>query len=113
MNIKVINEIFNILICTKPWEFDKYFYIYSSSQLRLATLQVFNSHMRLVAAMLEKPRRIPLVLPATWNKFVLMDDSELGVLDLSFSICEVRVILPVLLTSQGSLKVKYPEHSHF
>lgn len=41
-----------------------------------------------------------MVLPATWNQVVL-GGSELGALGLSFPICEVRMILPVLQPSQG------------
>lgn len=41
-----------------------------------------------------------LVLSATWSKAILLEGSELGALDFSFPMCEVRVILPVFLTSQ-------------
>lgn len=43
---------------------------------------------------------VSIVLPATWNQGVL-GGSELGALGLSFPICEVRMILPVLQPSQG------------
>lgn len=99
MHIKIINELFNILLCTQPWEPDVCF---TCTDLRAGQLTVGaqQSHVA-VGSRNAEASEIFLVLPVTWSKVVLLEGSELGALDLSFPMCEVRVILPVLLTSQG------------
>lgn len=50
-----------------------------------------------------------LVLPATWSKAVLLEGFELGALDLSFSVCEVKVILHVLLILRGDSMISHSQ----
>ena len=104
INIKITNDMFEILnihFCIKALEIDVYFtftaLLNSYQPHRKCSITTCSQRLPVWTA---QPWRISLVLPATGNEVVL-EDSELGALDLSFHICERRVTLPVLWPSQG------------
>lgn len=111
MNIKIINELFNIL-CTRPWESDVCFTCTAlpcagQPHCRCSVVTCGGGSCNIEAS------EIFLVLPATGSKAVLLEGSELGALDLSFPRCEVRVVLHVLLILRGDFMVSQSQELLF